>query len=92
MNGAYQSIDLTTEPDGVLKGYSPLLRLSLCRQDEMLKFYNHETGAYLRTLPQSEAALKDAEAALSMERVARQDAEARIRQLEEELRRRRMES
>ena len=85
---------------------SPLLRLSLCRQDEMLKFYNHETGAYLRTLPQSQAALKDAEAALSvervarqdteaalsMERVARQDAEARIRQLEEELHRRRMES
>ena len=106
VNGAYQSMDLTTEPDGVLKGYSPLLRLSLCRQDEMLKFYNHETGAYLRTLPQSQAALKDAEAALSvervarqdteaalsMERVARQDAEARIRQLEEELHRRRMES
>ena len=99
VNGAYQSIDLTTEPDGVLKGYSPLLRLSLCRQDEMLKFYDHETGAYLRTLPQSEAALsvervarQDAEAALSVERVTRQDAEARIRQLEEELHRRRTES
>ena len=83
----------------MLKGYSPLLRLSLCRQDEMLKFYDHETGAYLRTLPQSEAALsvervarQDAEAALSVERVTRQDAEARIRQLEEELHRRRTES
>ena len=43
--------------------------LSLCRQDEMLKFYNHETGAYLRTLPQSEAAL-------SVERVARQSVPA----------------
>ena len=89
VNGAYQSIDLTTEPDGVLKGYSPLLRLSLCRQDEMLKFYNHEAGLNPRL---QRVARQDAEAALSVERVTRQDAEARIRQLEEELHRRRTES
>lgn len=82
IGGQYRRIDLTTEPDGVLKGYSPLLRLSLCRQEDRLTFYNHQTGAYLRNLPETEAALQS-------EQAARQQAEARIRQLEEELRRRR---
>jgi Tfp pilus assembly protein PilX len=40
----------------------------------MLAFYNRETGAYLRNLRETETALESAE--------------ARIRQLEEELRRR----
>ena len=86
-SGTYQPIELTTEPDGILKGYSPVLRLSLCWKDEMLVFYNHETGAYLTNLSQEKAARQDAEAALNAERITRRDAEARIRQLEEELRR-----
>ena len=81
VNGAYQPVALTTEPDGVLKGYSQALRLSLCWRDENLVFYNHETGAYLRNLRQAEAALQDTETSLL-------DANAKIRQLEEELRRR----
>ena len=81
VNGEYRRFELTTEPDGALKGYSPLLRLYLCRQDEMLTFYNPATGEYLRNLPDTQAALK-------AEQAARQQAEARIRQLEEELRRR----
>ena len=79
--GIYQPVGLTTEPDGVLKGYSPSLRLSLCWSAEMLRFYDHETGEYLRNLPQTQAALNDTQAALD-------DAEARIRELEAELRRR----
>ena len=81
VNGTYQPIDLTTEPDGILKGYSQPLRLSLCWRDEKLVFYNHETGAYLRNLSQAETALQDTEAALL-------DANAKIRQLEERLKRR----
>ena len=81
VNGEYRRFELTTEPDGALKAYSPLLRLYLCRQDEMLTFYNPATGEYLRNLPDTQAALK-------AEQAARQQAEARIRQLEEELRRR----
>ena len=81
VDGQYRRIDLTTEPDGVLKGYSPLLRISLCWQEGMLTFYNRQTGAYLRNLP-------DTQAALQAEQSARQQAEARVRQLEEELRRR----
>ena len=81
VNGEYRRIALTTEPDGVLKGYSPTLRLWLCWQDAMLKFYDDRIGGYLTNLPQERAARQ-------AEQAARQQAEARIRQLEEELRRR----
>ena len=80
VNGEYRRFDLTTEPDGVLKGYSPLLRLHLCWQDGTLTFYNPATGEYLRNLPDTQAALEQSEA-------GRQRAEARVRQLEAELRR-----
>ena len=91
-NGVYQPIELTTEPDGVLKGYSPAMRLSLCWQDSNLKFYLPESGQYLRTLLESEAALERAEVGLEMERADREAADARVRELEAELRRRRGEN
>ena len=74
IDGAYRPIELTTEPDGVLKGYSPMLTRSLCWRDGILELYDPETSTYHRDLTQAEAALEDAE--------------ARIRELEEELRRR----
>ena len=103
----YQPVELTTEPDGVLKGYSPTLRLSLCWQtverfgsaDAMLAFYNHETGEYLRNLREEQAARQsaetawqDADTALRAEQVAREAAETRVRELEAELRRRQGEN
>ena len=92
----YQPISLTTEPDGVLKGYSEALKLSLCwfEQDNRLVFYDPATGNYLRNLPQEQAALEAErrareadQAALESERRAREADQARIRQLEEQLRR-----
>ena len=71
VNGEYRRIALTTEPDGVLKGYSWALGLWLCWRDGMLKFYNDRTGEYLRNLPDTQAALEQSE--------------VRVRQLEEEL-------
>ena len=105
-NGVYRPIELTTEPDGILKGYSPVMRLSLCWLDGMLKFYNHETGQYLHNLTESEAARYRAESRVKeleegttvaqsawlRERAARESADARVRELEEELRRRRGEN
>ena len=95
VSGEYRRIGLTTEPDGVLKGYSRALRLWLCWRDGMLKFYNDRTGEYLKNIAEErvarqieQAARQESEASLASERVARQQAEARIRQLEEELRRR----
>ena len=78
VNHTYEPMELTAEPDGILKGYSPALRLSLCGLDGMLKFYNHETNTYLRNLVQTQAALTQAE--------------ARVHQLSQELERRQSRS
>ena len=93
MEGVYQPFDLTAEGDGVLKAYSPTLALYLCWQVERLRFYDPETGTYLRNMSQTQDALRvadtarrEAEAALRAKRVAREADHARIRQLEEELR------
>ena len=87
VNGAYQPIRLTTEPDGVLKGYSSVLGVSLCWIEERnwLRFYDPAVGSYLSTLPELYAALEAERAALDAARAARESDQARIRQLEEEL-------
>jgi hypothetical protein len=92
VNGVYQPIELTVEPDGILKGYSPALGLSLCWRDGMLAFYDHESGAYLRNLEQMQSALIAEQAARQSAEAAREAADARIRQLEEELHRRQTET
>ena len=92
VDGQYQRFPLTTEPDGILKAYSPLLDLYLCWEREWFYFYDPVSGDYLRNLAEAEEALFDREAALHAEQEARQRAEARVRQLEEELRRRQGES
>lgn len=74
VNGVYQPFELTTEPDGVLKGYSPTLELYLCWDNHMMYIYDPVTEAYLRNVVQLEDALEAAE--------------AELRQLREELRRR----
>ncbi len=73
VEGSYRPFDLTHEPDGVLKAFSPVLDLSICWRDEMIAFYDHRTDAYLLDL--------------GGEQAARAAAEARVRELEEELRR-----
>ena len=46
VNGEYQPIELTTEPDGVLKGYSQVLGLYLCCDDGWPRLYDQTTGRY----------------------------------------------
>ena len=79
-DGQYQPIELTTEPDGILKGYSEVLGLSLAWDDGWPRFYDPATGAYLEEW-------RDDRRALQAEREARAADQERIRQLEEELRR-----
>ena len=97
--GVYEPIELTTAPDGLLKGYSDLLGLSLCWAGGWPRFYDPATDSYLtnwrqeRATRQVERDAYEARAAVEQagrlaERVAREAAEARIRQLEAELRRR----
>ena len=87
VGGAYLPIELTTEPDGILKGHSTMLGRSLCWQDGIPELYDPDSNTYHRDLTQAEAALQSSDAALNAERIARQVAEARIRELEEEIRR-----
>ena len=80
VDGEYQPIPLTREPDGVLKGYSTVLQVCLCwiEDDNRLRFYDPAAGGYLRTLPEMHEAL-------DAERAAREADQERIRELEEQL-------
>ena len=82
--GVYEPIELTTAPDGLLKGYSDLLKLSLCWDDGWPRFYDPATDTYLETWQEVWAAREAAEAQAAIEqadrlaeRAARQAAENR---------------
>ena len=62
VNGAYQTIELTTEPDGVLKGYSDALGISLCWDDGRPRLYDPASGEYLRTASETRERLRQLEA------------------------------
>ena len=47
VDGIYQPIELNSEPDGVLKGYSEALRISICWHDGRPRFYSPTGGEYL---------------------------------------------
>ena len=94
VDGEYQPIELTTEPDGILKGYSEILELSLAWDNGWPRLYDPVTGTYLenwrddRDALRAERAARQAEQrALRAERERRATDQERIRQLEEELRR-----
>ena len=102
VGGGYEPIALTTAPDGLLKGYSETLGLSLCWDDNWPRLYDPATNTYLETWQQERAARRVAESRAASEQAGREvaetqvaieqagrlAAEARIRQLEAELRRR----
>ena len=54
--GGYEPIELTTAPDGILKGYSEILGLSLCWDDNWPRLYDPATNTYLETWQQERAA------------------------------------
>ena len=87
VDGKYEAIGLTTEPDGILKGYSDILELSLAWDNGWPRFFDPATGAYLENWRQDRDALRAEREALRTEREARAADQQRIRQLEEELRR-----
>ena len=91
LEGEYRPVELTTEPDGALKGFSPALGLYLCPNEDRLTFFDPATGSYLLNLSQERDARRQTESALRDERAEREAAQTRIRQLEEELRRRQSE-
>ena len=63
VDGAYQPIPLTTEPDGTVWGYSVVLDLRLCANfaqwGDRLRFYDAEAGTYLRNIQEANAAIAE---------------------------------
>ena len=75
----YRTIEQTTNRDGLVWGHSTVLGLDICAlPDGNLRFYDPDSGQWLRTLRESEAALR-------VETEARQAAEEELRVLREQL-------
>ena len=94
VDGRYEPIAIEEVADGVLRGYSDILRLFVCWEDGELRFLDPETSLYLPTHHESEARADAAEARAyearthAVEESNRANAaEARVAQLEAELRR-----
>ena len=88
IDGGYQPMPLTTEPDGVVWGYSEVLGLSVCWVEGRLRFWDRVQRRYL-PYHSEDKARADAEAARADAEADRADREAaRVRELEEKLRRR----
>ena len=80
-------MELTTTPDGVLKGYSPVLGLSLAWDEGWPRLYDPSTGMYLENWREAAARAAEAEAQRDAEAAARTAAEVEVRRLREQLRR-----
>ena len=92
--GVYRPIELHTEPDGVIWGYSEVLELSLCwvpgPRKGRLRFWNRQEGRYLRDpsdeqderIAEREARIAEREARIAAEAQAAAEREARIAERE----------
>ena len=94
VGGAYRSLPLTREPDGILKAYSPVLQVSICWDDGWPRLYDPAAGAYdegwrevwhARRAAEEQAAI--AERQRDAAEVARLAVEMENERLREELRR-----
>ena len=101
VGGAYRSIGVAEDEDGVLRGHSDVLGLDICVRDELeLRLYDPVRGDWLMYYQEVQDALQSERAArelaeaerqvkitaLQAERSAREAAESRIRELEAQLR------
>ena len=78
VGGAYRPVELTNEPDGILKGYSPLLEISLAWDEGWPRIYDPAAGTYLE-------GWREVWHARLAERAARQAAETRALTAEAEV-------
>lgn len=59
--GAYRSLPVARDADGILRGHSALLGLDLCVVGSELRLYDPAAGEWLRSHAESEAAARSAE-------------------------------
>ena len=84
VDGEYRRMEMNIEPDGGAWGYSPTLNLELHWVDGRLRLYDPEGGRWLQNMEETAEEVE-------RERVARESAEARLAEMEAELRRLRAE-
>ena len=77
VDGKYQEIELTREPDGVLKGYSDVLGVSIAWDDGVPRLYDHASGMYLESVKDMRRARRAAEAQRDAEKAGREAEKAR---------------
>ena len=80
VDGVYVPILIDELPDGSLQGYSPVLNLNLRWQNGQLAWYDPATGRHILTYDDQRERADAAESRAA-------NAEARVRELEDELRR-----
>lgn len=84
VNGEYQELPQTREPDGILKVYSPLLEVSLCWDDGWPRVYDPASGTYDRNWRAEQAyaiAVRDQRDAARAERDTALAENAQLREL-----------
>ena len=86
VDGRYEPLEITHEPDGLIWGHSDVLGLDLCWDEGELRFRDPSTGKFLPTPEEQQTARIEAEARAEQERSDRLAAETRVAALEAELR------
>ena len=77
VDGKYQEIELTTEPDGVLKGCSEVLGASVAWDDGVPRLYDRASGEYLESVKEMRRARRVEEARADAAKARREAEEAR---------------
>ncbi len=85
--GVYRPIELTTEANGVIWGYSEALSLSVCWVERHLRFWDRRQRRYLPNPSEMAAELESERQSRIAAEIQTARSEARARELEEELHR-----
>ncbi len=85
VDGVYQPIQMVTDPQGVIWGYSDVLQLSLCWVNRRLRFWDRAKRQYLLDPSELEEALRQSQADRIAVEADHYAAQERIRQLEDQL-------
>ena len=88
VDGRYEPITIETVGDGILQGYSPVLNLLIRWENGDLRWHDPDTRGHIVTYSDLQALAESERARADAEHEARMTAEARIRELEAELRKR----
>ena len=86
VSGQYEPLPIEELTDGSLQGYSAILSLNLRWTEGQLGWYDPNAGRHIATLESERQALAEERQALAEERQARIQAEAKLQELQNQLR------